>query len=98
MTYLVYCLLCTVYCNINFVHAQEHAQVLTILSVVSSVFTVYFYTLFTVDCVLITFFSLTLHNFKPEPGHIDIQQNCAHCLGNAQSQSRIRKYKEGSMQ
>ena len=30
MISLVYCLLCTVYDDINFVHAQEHAQMLTV--------------------------------------------------------------------
>ena len=54
--------------------------------------------LYPVNCGLITFYSLTPHIFTPEPGHIGIQQICAHCLGNAQSQSQIRKYKECSMQ
>ena len=30
MISLVYCLLCIVYYDINFVHAQEHAQMLTV--------------------------------------------------------------------
>ena len=88
-------LLCIVYYDIYFVHAQEHAQMLTVYRLLyhlCSLFT-------SVYCGLIIFYSLTRHNFfTPGPGHIAIQQNCANCLGYAQRQSRIRKYKECSMQ
>ena len=83
MTSLVYCLLCTVYYDINYVHAPEHAQMLTVycrLCHLCSLFT-------SVSCLLCFTYFITCHDiiFKPEPGHIVIQQNCAHCLGNAQS-------------
>ena len=82
MASLVYCLLCTVYYDINFVHAQEHAQMLT--AIVFCVICVHCLLLYPVYCVLITFYSLTRHIFTPGPGHIGNQQNCAHCIGNVQ--------------
>ena len=48
MVSLVYCLLCTVYDDINFVHAQEHAQMLTVYCLLCHLYSLFTY----VPCLL----------------------------------------------
>ena len=62
MTSSVYCLLCTVYYDMNFVHAQEHAQMLIVYTVFC-VICVHCLLMYPVNCGLITSFSLTRHDF-----------------------------------